>query len=100
MNMQAIMKQAKKMQDDMMKTQQEIEKKEFVGESSLVTVRINGKKELLEVKIKSDELEKDDIEILQDMIVVATNQAMKKVDEETESKMSKYANIPGLSGLF
>ncbi len=96
MNMQALMRQAKQMQNEMMKAKEEIDKTEFVGESSLVTVKVNGKKELLEVKIKSDELEKDDIDILQDMIMVATNQAMKKVDDATESKMSKYANIPGL----
>ena len=96
MNMQAIMKQAQNMQKDMMKIKNEIDNMEFVGESSLVTVKVNGKKELLEVNINSDTLENDDIEILQDMLVVAVNQANKKVDDITEQKMSKYGNIPGL----
>ncbi len=96
MNMQAIMKQAQNMQKDMMKIKNEIDNMEFVGESSLVTVKVNGKKELLEVNINSDTLENDDIEILQDMLVVAVNQANKKVDDITEQKMSKYGSIPGL----
>ena len=96
MNMQAIMKQAQNMQKDMMKIKNEIDTMEFVGESSLVTVKVNGKKELLEVNINSDTLENDDIEILQDMLVVAVNQANKKVDDITEQKMSKYGSIPGL----
>lgn len=96
MNMQAIMKQAQNMQKEMMKIKEEIDQTEFTGESSFVSVKINGKKEILEVNIASEGIEKDDIEILQDMIVVAVNQAMKKVDDVTEQKMSKYANIPGL----
>ncbi len=96
MNMQAMMRQAQQMQRDMLKIKEEIDKSEFEGESSLVTVKMNGKKEVLEVKIKTDELEKDDVEILQDMIVVAMNQAMKKIDDVTEKKMSKFGNIPGL----
>jgi len=95
-NMQAIMKQAKNMQRDMMNIKEEIDNTEFLGESSFVSVKINGKKEVLEVKIDNDELSSDDIDILQDMIVVAINQAMKKVDEMTEKKMSKYGNFPGL----
>ena len=96
MNMQAIMKQAQAMQKDMMKIKDEIDKTEFTGESSFVSVKVNGKKEVLEVNVNSEEILKDDIEILQDMIVVATNQAMKKVDDLTEQKMGKYSNIPGL----
>ncbi len=96
MNMQAIMKQAQNMQKEMMKIKEEIDQTEFIGESSFVSVKINGKKEVLEVKIDSEHLEKDDLEILQDIIVVALNQAMKKVDDVTEQKMSKYASIPGL----
>ena len=96
MNMQAIMKQAQNMQKEMMKIKEEIDQTEFIGESSFVSVIINGKKEVLKVKIDSENLEKDDLEILQDIIVVALNQAMKKVDDITEQKMSKYASIPGL----
>lgn len=96
MNMQAIMKQAQAMQKEMVKVTEEIESKEFTGESNFVSVKINGKKEVLEVKIDSDSLDKDDIEMLQDMIVVAINQATKKVDDLKEKKMGKFGNIPGL----
>lgn len=96
MNMQAIMKQAQNMQREMMKIKEEIDQTEFTGESSFVTVKVNGKKEVLEVNINTESIEKEDIEIVQDMILVAMNQAMKKVDDMTEEKMSKYSNIPGL----
>lgn len=97
MNMQAMLKQAQALQKDMMKAKDEIDKTEFVGESSLVKVRMKGTKEVISVEINSDEsIEKDDIEMLQDMIVVAMNDAMKKIDKVTESKMSKFGNIPGL----
>ena len=96
MNMQALMKQAQTMQKDMMRIKDEIDKTEFTGESSFVTVKVNGKKEILEVHINNEEIEKDDIEILQDMLVVALNQALKKVDDMTEEKMGKFGNISGL----
>ena len=97
MNMQAMMKQAQALQKDMMKIKEELDNSEFEGESSLVKVKINGKKEVLDVTIdSSNDLAKDDIEMLQDMIVVAINSANKKVDEATNEKMSKFGNIPGL----
>ena len=97
MNMQAIMKQAQNMQKDMLKMKEEIDNTEFTGESSLVKVTVLGNKKVVSVKIDSeDSLDKDDIEMLEDMIVVAINDANKKIDEVTEKKMSKYGNIPGL----
>lgn len=97
MNMQAIMKQAQNLQKDMLKVQEEVEAKEFEGESSLVKVKVNGKKEILSVKIDTtDKLEADDIELLEDMIMVALNNTFKQVDEYREQKMSKFGNIPGL----
>ncbi len=98
MNMQAMLKQAQKLQKDMLKTQDEINSKEFIGKSSIVTVKMNGKKELLDVKIDMDKLENDDIELLQDMITVAFNDAMKQIDKETEEKMGVYTK--GMPGLF
>lgn len=98
MNIQAMMKQAQKLQKDMMKTKEEIDDQAFEGTSSLVNVKVNGKKEILEVKIKSEELEKDDLEMLEDMIVVAVNDAMKKIDKITEEKMGKFTK--GMPGLF
>ena len=99
MNMQAILKQAQNLQKDMMKEQEKINSTIFEGESSLVKVKINGKKEILEVIIdKSSSMDADDLEALQDMIMIATNEAMKKVDKMTNDKMGKFAN--GMPGLF
>lgn len=98
MNIQAMMKQAQKLQKDMMAAKNEIDSQIFEGSSSIVNVKVNGKKEIIEVKISSEQIEPDDIEMLQDMIVVAVNEAMKKVDEETEKKMGKYTQ--GLPGIF
>lgn len=88
MNLQAIMKQAQQMQKDLQKSKDEIEKMIFEGESSLVKVKLNGKKEVVEVKIKPDEEIKEDLSILEDMILIAVNNAIKKVDEKTAEKKS------------
>ena len=98
MNMQAMLKQAQKLQKDMLATQEEINNKEFTGKSSIVTVKMNGKKELLDVKIDMDQIEADDVELLQDMITVAFNDAMKQIDKEKKKKMGKYTQ--GMPGLF
>ena len=99
MNIQAIMKQAQSMQKDMQKVEEEIENTTFEGESNLVKVKVNGKKEVLSVTIDNKEnLDKDDLEILEDMIMVALNNAFKKVDDLREKKMSKYTNM--MPGLF
>ena len=100
MNMQAMLKQVQSMQKDMMKVKNEIDSTEFIGESSFVKVTVKGTKEIIKVDIEADSLDSDDIEALQDMIMVATNNALKKVDDMTEKKMGKYSNIPGLSGLL
>ncbi len=98
MNIQAMMKQAQKMQKDMLAAKEEIDKMIFEGKTSFVTVQVNGKKELVNITIDNESIDKDDIEMLQDMIVVAVNEAMKKVDEETEKKMGKFTQ--GMPGLF
>ena len=81
MNMQAMLRQAQQMQKDMLKAKEEIDNTEFTGESSFVKVTIKGTKEVVSVDIDAESLDSDDIEALQDMIVVAVNQANKKVDE-------------------
>ncbi len=98
MNIQAMMKQAQKMQKDMMKSKEEIDNMVFEGKSSLVTIEMKGTKELTKVKIDAEAIEKDEIEMLEDMIVVAINEASKKVDKTTEEKMGKYTQ--GMPGLF
>ena len=96
MNMQAILKQAQALQKDMLKVKDEIDKTEFIGESSFVKVTMLGTKEIVNVSINADSLDKDDIEALQDMIMVAVNDAIKKINDMTEKKMGKFGNIPGL----
>lgn len=99
MNMQSLMREAQKMQKELQNTQKELENTIYEGSSSLVFVKMNGKKELVSVEIKNDdELSNEDLEMLQDMIMVAVNDAGKKVDKDKESKLSKYGN--GLSGLM
>lgn len=97
MNMQAIMRQAQQMQSEIMKIQRELDKTEYEGNSSLVTVVLNGKKEMLKLTIKDKEnLNSDDMDILEDMVVVAFNEAMKKVDVDKEKKLSKYQGLAGM----
>ena len=96
MNIQALMKQAQSLQKDVMKAKEEIDNTLFTGSNSFVTVKVNGKKEVLDIKIDTDSVDKDDIEMLQDILMVALNNAFSEVDKVTEQKMSKYANIPGL----
>lgn len=98
MNIQAMMKQAQKLQKEMTDTKEEIDNKTFIGKSSIVEITMNGKKEISNVKINAEQLEKDDIEMLEDMIMVAVNDANKQIDDETESKMGKFTQ--GMPGLF
>lgn len=98
MNMQAMMKQAQKLQKDMIKSKEEIDNKIFTGKSSFVTVEMKGTKEIVSVKIDAESIDKDEIDLLEDMIQVAVNDANKKIDQETEEKMGKYTK--GMPGLF
>ena len=96
MNMQAMLRQAQQMQKDMLKVKEEIDNTEFVGESSFVKVTLKGNKDVVKVEIDSESLDSDDIEALEDMLVVAINDAHKQIDATTEKKMGKFGNIPGL----
>lgn len=96
MNMQAMLRQAQQMQKDMLKAKEEIDNTEFVGESSFVKVTLKGNKAVKQVEIDAESLDKDDIEALEDMLVVAINDANKQIDAETQKKMGKFGNIPGL----
>lgn len=97
MNMQALMQQAQKMQRDITKKKDELNKKTFIGSSELVEVTFTGDKKLVSVKIK-DNIDNDDKEILEDMFVIAVNDAMSKIDKETESMLGAYGSQ--LGGLF
>jgi len=98
MNLQALMKQAQSMQKDMLKIKNEIDTMVFEGVSSFVKVSVNGKKEVLSIEIGDSAKDLlDDLSMLSDMIVVALNDAFKKVDKTIEQKMGKYSNMmPGL----
>ena len=98
MNIQAMMKQAQKLQKDMLDEKSKIDEKVFEGKSSFVSVKVKGTKEIVEIKIDNDSIESDEIEMLEDMLVVAINDAMKQIDKETEEKMGKYTQ--GMPGLF
>lgn len=97
MNMQALMKQAQNLQRDMLKTKEEIDNMTFEGKNSFVTVKINGKKEVLDITI-DEKVDLEDLELLQDILVTAINDAMRKVDAETDKKMGKYSNM--MPGMF
>lgn len=91
------MKQAQSMQKDMMKVKNEIDQTVFVGENGFVKVEVKGTKEINKIEINNSELTSDDIEMLQDMIMIAINDAFKKVDKMTEEKLGKFTNsVPGL----
>ena len=98
MNIQAMMKQAQKLQKEVMAREKIIDETVFTGESSFVKVNVYGNKKIKEIMIEEKDLSSDDIEMLQDMIVVAINDAMNKIDKETENKMGKYTQ--GMPGLF
>lgn len=96
MNIQTLMKQAQAMQKNLMDSKKKIEEMTFEGTSELVTVKMNGKREILSVKIKEDtHLEQDDFEILEDMIMIAVNDALKKVEQEINSKLGSQAGALG-----
>lgn len=99
MNMQKMMQEAQKLQKELQKTQKELSNSIYTGSSSLVEITINGDKEVKSVKISLDkDIDKDDIELLEDMIVVAFNDAVKKSNSDKEKKLGKYGQ--GLSGLM
>ena len=92
MNIQSLMKQAQAMQKNLMDSKKKIEEMTFEGNSELFTVKINGKREVISVKLKENiSLEKDDLEILEDMIMIAINDAIKKVDNEINDKLGSHA---------
>lgn len=100
-NMQNMMKQMQKMQKKMAEAQEELGEKKVEGTAGggMVTVVVTGHKEIVEVSIKPEVVDPDDIEMLQDLVLAATNDALKKADEITNQTMGQFTkgmNIPGL----
>ena len=100
MNINNLMKEAKKMQADMEKSQAELASKEFdasAGEGA-ITVKVSGEKTIKEIKIKPDVVDPEDVEMLEDLILTCVNEALRKVDSAQADQLGKY-NIPGLGGF-
>ena len=100
-NMNNMIKQAQKMQQNMMKMQEEIEQEEFEASAGggVVTVKMSGKKELTAISIKPEAVDPDDVEMLEDLILTAVNDVLSKVDSANAAKMGAITgglNIPGL----
>ena len=103
-NMNNLMKQAQRMQRQMEETTKELETKEYTASSGggAVSVTVSGKKEVTAVKISPEAVDPDDVEMLEDLIVAAVNEALGKVDEASASAMSKFTGGMGgqIPGLF
>lgn len=103
-NMGNMMKQMQKMQKKMMKAQDELHEMVFEASAGggMVTVIANGKKEITDVKIEEDVVDPDDVEMLQDLIIAATNDVLNQIDEKTNETMGQFTkgmNLPG-GGMF
>ena len=97
-NMQGMMKKMQKMQKEMTKAQDELNNTEFTGSASndLVTATFTGDKKLKEVSIKPEVIDPEDAEMLEDLVLLAVNDALEKIDSETEKTMGKYTKgLPG-----
>lgn len=97
MNINNLMKEAKKMQADLEKTQTELAQKEFEASAGggAVTVKVTGQKDIKELKIQKDVVDPDDVEMLEDLILTCVNEALRKVDSAQAAELGKF-NIPGL----
>ena len=97
MNINQLMREAKKMQADLEKSQTELAVKEFEASAGggAVTVKVNGQKQILKLELQKDVVDPDDVEMLQDLIITCVNEALRKVDSAQSASMGKF-NIPGL----
>ncbi|MGN1384979.1 MAG: YbaB/EbfC family nucleoid-associated protein [Bacillus sp. (in: firmicutes)] len=101
-NMQNMMKQMQKMQKKMAEAQEELGEKRIEGTAGggMVTITVSGHKEVLEVKIKPEVVDPDDIEMLEDLVLAATNDALKKADDLTAQTMGQFTKGMNLPGMF
>lgn len=97
MNINNLMKEAKKMQADMQKTQEELATKEFEASAGggAINVKVSGEKIVKEIKINKDVVDPDDVEMLEDLILTCVNEALRKVDSAQNQELGKF-NIPGI----
>ncbi len=101
-NMQKMMKQMQKLQKDMAKAQEELAEKTMEGTAGggMVTVVVNGQKEVIDVKIKEEVVDPEDIEMLQDLVLAATNDALKKMEDLTNETMGQFTKGMNMPGMF
>ena len=102
MNQAAMMKQAQKMQQEMLRMQEEMENKTYSATTGggMVTATVNGKHEVVDLKINPEAVDPDDVEMLQDMVIAAVNEAMRTADADAASNMSRLTGGLNLGGLF
>ena len=102
MNQAAMMKQAQKMQQEMIRMQQEQEAKTFTAKAGggMVKAVVNGKHELVDLSINPEAVDPDDVDMLQDMVIAAVNEAMRAADADSASNMSRLTGGLNLGGLF
>lgn len=101
-NMQAMIRQAQKMQEDMAAKQEELDAREYdiSAGGGVVNVKINGKREILAIDLEPEIVDPDDIETLSDILVAAVNEAIKRVDETNNAELNKITGPMNLPGLF
>ena len=101
-NMQAMLRQAQKMQEDMAAKQEELDAREYEIKAGggVVTVKINGKKEVLSIDIDPEVVDPDDVETLQDILVAGVNEAIKRVEDTNAAEMEKVTGALDMPGLF
>ena len=101
-NMQQLARQAQKRQQQMTKMQEELETREYEASAGggMVTVKVSGKKELLSIEIKPEAVDLDDVEMLQDLVLAAVNEALRTANDTTEREMSKLTGGLNMPGLF
>ena len=97
MNINQLMKEAKKMQADLEKSQEELQLREFEATSGggAISVKVGGNKEIKSISISKDVVDPDDVEMLQDLIITCVNEALRKVDSAQAASMNKF-NVPGM----
>ena len=102
MNQAAMMKQAQKMQQELLRMQQEQETKTYTASAGggMVTATVNGKHELVDMKINPEAVDPDDVEMLQDMVIAAVNEAMRTADTDAANNMSRLTGGLNLGGMF
>ena len=102
MNQAAMIRQAQKMQQDLMRMQEEMENKTYSAAAGggMVTASVNGKHEVLDLQIKPEAVDPDDVEMLQDMVIAAVNEAMRAADADSANNMSKLTGGLNLGGMF